>query len=227
MKKIKIFLSIILLVFLTTGCSFDYRLEIYNNEARENINIDFMTTLPEKPSDYLSKRLAENDGGGMVLFRELKDINNTTVNSKFKKDLSSYSGELVGLATCFDLYKFNETTDEDGNKIISIVTSEGFNCFELYKDLDEVNIEIKSNHKLIETNAQETKNNTYTWKIDKNNSQDTSIVLKLAKDDYVFNYNNEFVKKIIFYGIIIGSVLFVFLIIYSFINGKNKRANRI
>lgn len=93
---------------------------------------------------------------------------------------------------CYDAH--NVILEED---YILISTDNKFKCYNYYKELDNFDIILKSNHKLIETNADEVGSYTYTWHIDSTNANNKPIYIKLYKDKYVFNYNNEFLKTMI------------------------------
>ena len=89
--------------------------------------------------------------------------------------------------------------------------------------LDELDIIIKSNHKLKETNADSINGYEYTWHFDQNNYKDGNVYLKLYKDKYVFNYENEFTIQII----IISAFVLTILISTFIIIRRVKKAGKV
>ena len=67
----------------------------------------------------------------------------------------------------------------------------------------------------------------YTWNISRAEKEDAAILITLEKDEYIFNYENEFVKKVIYIAIIVGIILVVSSLIYVYFKNKRKRLNEI
>lgn len=224
MKNIKLIICLILVLFLTSGCSINYELEIYNDKANEKINGVFPEALSNniKPSKYVIEKLMETESSSIMYFRKTKDISSTEGSSKYSTDFDDYADNLTGIITCYDLYKVNNYDD-----VITVLTSNKFNCFEDYPELEKVTIMIKSNHKLIETNADKVDGYRYYWTIEKATSDNEKIYLKLDSNKKVFNYEGEFVKKLIIFGsfavIIIGGAT----ISYFRLKKRNARINEI
>jgi hypothetical protein len=87
-------------------------------------------------------------------------------------------------------------TDESGKKdLITISTSLKNLAFEKYPELDNLTINIKTNHRVYSNNADSKKDYTYTWNIDRNNYTEKPIQIRIYKDKYVLNNNNEISKK--------------------------------
>ena len=217
-------LILIGLCFLLCGCSMNYELEIYNDKYNEQITIDFdsIQLSDKKPTEYIRDELIKIDGSETIEYRELKDIDSNKLFSKYTGRMEEYKDNLTGLATCYDLYKIN---DYEG--VITLLTSKTFNCFDYYQDLDEITVMIKSNHKLIETNADRVDGYKYYWDINKNTKDDEKILLKLKSDEYIFNYENEFVKKVVFILGITGIILIVGFGAYKIATKKMNKANEI
>lgn len=224
MKKNKLILCLILILFLTSGCSVNYELEIYNDKANEKISGVFPEALSDniKPSEYVIKELMKTESSSTMYFRKTKNTSSTEGISKYSTNFKDYANNLTGIITCYDLYKVNEYDD-----VITILTSDKFNCFEYYPELEQVTVMIKSNHKLIETNADRVDGYRYYWTIDKVTSDNEKILLKLDSNKKIFNYEGEFVKKVIlicgFAVIIIGSAT----ISYKRLKKRNARINQI
>ena len=119
---------------------------------------------------------------------------------------------------CYDAH--NVVIKDD---YILISTSDKFKCFNIYEELDNFDIVLKSNHKLMDTNADEIGRYTYTWHFKKSEASNKKIYIKLYRDKYVFNYENEFIIKII----IIASFFLTILISALIIVRRVKKAGKV
>jgi len=111
--------------------------------------------------------------------------------------------------------------------VITVLTSKTFNCFEHYKDLDKVTVMIKSNHKLIETNADKVDGYKYYWTIEKETKDDEKILLKLDSNKFVFNYEGSFVKKVLTIVGIIAIISLIGFITYKYFTKRSNKVNEI
>ena len=59
-------------------------------------------------------------------------------------------------------------------------------------ELDSVSISIKTYHKVIDNNADEVKNNVYTWNIDRDNISTNNILFVVSKSEYVWYYRYRY-----------------------------------
>lgn len=257
-NKYKILL-IILTLFLFTGCSATYNVEIYKEKVKVNGKIlekkdkwDEEVTLP--PSGFSNTEKTPYDDlkneKYTYTYRELvneqlkKDetikqleglskINNPwQLGLKLKRDYKlsrddSKSNSLIKIAgptMCYD--KFNVTEDAENNNL-TISTSGENKCFSMYPNLDKITVKLKTNHKVVDSTADNVNMHTYTWNLTRENSQNKPLQITLKKNDYVFNYDNRIVK-IIGFAIVISISLVIFyklvIIIYNF---KVRRKNKI
>ena len=93
--------------------------------------------------------------------------------------------------------------------------------------LDQITVRLKTNHKVVSSNADFVDGYHYTWNIRREEQDDAAILLTIKKDDYIFNYENEFLKKIMYIGLIIGIILCVSGIVYLYAKNKRKKINEI
>ena len=100
-------------------------------------------------------------------------------------------------------------------------------CFYEYPILENITINLKTNHKVVSSNANIVDGYHYTWNIDKDNKDDAAIQITIKKDEYVFNYENELVKKVMFFVLIIGIILGVGGICYFYFKNRNERLNKV
>ncbi|HHT38792.1 MAG TPA: hypothetical protein GXZ95_05250 [Mollicutes bacterium] len=226
MKKLK-YVLLCMFLLLLTGCSGVYNIEIYNNRYKEDITI-----VEENSKNWYDT----NENG--VTFKQLLDEEYERDNHYYKKklisdfdkmglnyksdfDFESYSS----LGIVYRCYQHFRVLQEEN--VITIITSDRNKCYDYYKWLDDITINVKTNHKVLDHNADETDKNTYTWYLNRNNALEKSIVIQLSSNEFVFNYENEEIKK---YGIYIGIIAIIGIIILGigiFLKLRNKKVNKI
>lgn len=225
MKKKLVLISAL---FLLTGCSATYEIEIYDDTINEKIDITDSTSSSAIEVKEKIYNIFETKVGGVDElarnFQPYSDKKNNYYsireNSTFK--IEDYKNEVANITDCCRSIELSD----DGDYIV-FRTLGYFKWFEQYEDLDELTIRIKSNHKLVETNADEIHRYSYTWIINKDNYKEKIPYIKLYSDKYVFNYNNEFVKKVLPIVVITGIILGGSGITYFYLKKKNSKINEI
>lgn len=205
MKK---FIYVILFIFLIilSGCSSSYTLIIDDNSFKEEINIQmenniYKTTPIEDFKQYPFYNSTDEE-------YEKKIVD----NGNYKDILLTYSyspnkfADSTVINTCFDqhAYSFN-------NNQYDLLLSGKFKC--LYGD--SIDINIKTNNKVLSHNADNVNGNTYTWHIDQNNKNNVLIEMKIKKG----GVSDLFIGLIV--AIVIGIIGFIVLRTY-----KQKNSNR-
>ncbi len=224
MKKKLLF--ILLFPLFLTGCSTNYYMEIYNDKINEEYTINFGSDEVGNltPLNYANQTLYDYFGNcddiGMRKFKNMSE--GYGIQSSNSYNYKEFKSNLIGIKQCYNVVDFAYNT-----KYIAIATTNQFKCYEIFENMEKLTINIKSNHKMIENNADSVKNNTYTWNISKYNADNKPIKIKFSKDKYVFNYNGEFTKKVIYIAVISGIILSVGLSIRGYFKHKSKLANKI
>ncbi len=213
MKKIfKLFLIIILTLFIS-GCTVKYDLTIDNNGMYENIRLYFVNN-------------AENNKLVDSLYSQ-----NRSAYYDFDTNMTNYYKTTKGIDKDHDLlylnyyYEYNENKLQNSNainecfynksvtkdeKYITLNTSKGLDCIyrDTVKQIDKLEINIKTKYLVVESNADSVSKNTYTWKITDKNYNEKSIYMKI---DYKNNYKEETPIYIILvlFGIVIGGFILI------------------
>lgn len=218
MKKI---IVVSLLMIFLTGCSVEYKVEIVNDKVNDKLILSDINETILKENGY---ELIGNLSDGLVIDGIDKDFNKEKDNfvSIGSYNFDEYNNELDRVENAMRAVSVRK---ED--EYIILEAFGNFNFFEANKSLDKIKLIIRSNHKLAETNADEIDGYNYIWNIDRFNYKDKIPSIKLYSDRYVFDYDGKLKKRIIEIVSIIAIILFVIFVVFSFINGKNKRANRI
>lgn len=221
MKRNILLLLIILLTLV--GCNAKYEVEIKDDDVieKKSLIIDKTSVLDDNIyytfDKMASKYFLSTDFllGGEI--KEYYDEDKAIYQKTNTFKLTEFNNSEV-FNYCYDAH--NVIIEDD---YILISTSNVFKCFDIYDELDNVDIVLKTNHKSIENNADEVDGYIYKWHVTKDNYQNKNIYIKLYQDKYVFNYENEFVKKVLVIG---GVILFITIIILIFVI-KKKRASKI
>lgn len=232
MKKI---ILLIVGLFILSGCSATYNLEIYNDEYKENISVLSEKADTTEMKDWNIPTNADEENMDILLTTDKI----TGINYYAKKDSFTNNHYKYAYANEFSMtnyYKsyfavnsydffavYYDDTDESGKKdLITISTSFKNLIFEKYPDLENLTINIKTNHRVYSNNADSKKDYTYTWNINKNNYADKAIQIRIYKDKYVLNYNQELSKKLYIFLIILGILLVAMVIALLRMRKANK-----
>lgn len=208
MKKINLVLCSFL-ILLMTGCSVKYELNFNNHSLREAMTID----ANDWSSDQIEQTLEEYENESLTENYKIS-FNKETKKIKLSKEysISSYANSSI-LRQCYTAYNFLES-----DEYYDLTTSNTFNCNPFdYIVVDEVKVQIKTNHKVLNHNADYVENNTYVWVIDKENSGNKPIQIRFSKD-----MKNNYIGLIIL-GIIVIIILILLLMLFI----KRKKSNNL
>lgn len=224
MKRYFKYLIIIFFLLTICGCTADYNLNITNNTIDE----DFSTTIykSEIPQNSDIQQGVELDDpitpfidndqypfykNNSIIYDKniIEEDDYRLVNYKYTYSLKDYSKSNV-LKTCFDKYKYSY------NDNIVFNATGTFYCLHS----DELNINITTKNKVLSNNADKVSGNTYTWIINKNNSDNINMSIEIEKSSLSKTIN----KYLLF--VVGGVILLIVLIIIFFIKAKQSKNNR-
>lgn len=212
MKKV----ILILIFFLLTGCQVKYELDFHDNNLIENINIEIANTEQKKIEnlkEYTAYSIFDNT------FKKQYDVTYNEGNKFIANYQYTYNRDeflhAMYIGTCFDAFNF---ILNDNTYILS--TSQGFKCMVLdYNQVDNVQVIIKSNHQIIENNADIVEEDQLIWNIDENNATEKSIYVKFGDIKELSFFEKNRLGIIILSAIII---LFISIIYYIVLIGKKN-----
>lgn len=211
MIKIKS-IFIVLFLLLLTGCSVEYNLDISKNEYIENIDIlDGIITLNgEDANKKLNEIIRSNKtiGGPLYGYNVEKILNNDQYGLKL--NLDNY--DLSTFKTCFSNFDISVVND-----YYILKGDSGFNCLNIWNKDYTIKININIDGKIIDSNANQVRNNIATWYID---SENDYVYLKYSLNDK--NHKNNLLGIIL-----VCSLLIVIALIMVYIYIKNKKNNEI
>lgn len=212
-------------VFLLSGCTATYDLEINNNTFKEKLTLNEMNVDKEQlevlttnalPVDYNKVCYWDFDTEvGPNEVKEEKGINYYKISplddgltAESTMSLSEYPNSRI-LNTPFVSNHVNNYDD-----YVSIYGFDGVEIFNIYPELEEFTVNITTDKQVNEHDADEVKGNTYTWKFTPKDTKktlyiemDSTKVMKEKKNTKTTNDIN-FVSFIILGGILVVGLLF-------------------
>ena len=214
MKK-NIFL--VLILFVLTGCTANYEIEINNNKIKEKL------TVLENNVELFDK---ENDSGwtlrdsfNAILSRDEFSKDDYSIESLNNKNQLGFKYNNEKLESIINSTILNQCYTNPSvkikNNIVEIQTGDSFECYELYENLESVKVTFKTNHKVISTNADLKQDNKYIWNITEKGNKNIKISYDNSKKNTDFN---------IYIYIVVGGL--VLIILLSIISKKIITKNR-
>lgn len=211
MKK-AILITIISL--LLTGCTVNYDLNIEDNNFKETITGEIPNNMLEQDphsTDINAYNYLLNYDQHSFINSDSYFYNKSTSN---ENNLTSYKYSYTFnddnfvysriLNECFDEFNFK---NEDNKYHISV--SGNFKCYYA----DKININVKSKYQVIAHNAESFKKNTYSWTIEKENSDNIDIFLVINKNkntnSSILNWSKSKTITLIIITILSGIAIFL------------------
>lgn len=223
MKKIILILP---LLFILSGCTAEYNVEIYNDRYIENIKVEELN--PSNFDDYkegytIRNLLKEEYNRDNYYYKKkfIEDSNRLLLKYNSDFSLDTYSTSSVAR----ECYEYFNVLEKGTTTIIS--TSIKNTCLDDYVWLDKLVINVKTNHVVKKNNADSVENGVYTWTFDRSNYKEKGIYFEFSDEKYVFNYDNEYTKKVVYIIVIVGIILLVIGIIVFILSKKRKNSNKI
>lgn len=195
---------------LSIGETFDENIVFSFENKQEDVNSN---ELEESGGEYSSlKNTIINDNihslyyDGDKFYKKVidkkKNVTNVEISYNYIEDEFIYSNLIM---SCFENYEINSKDD-----YFEINLMGKFGCLD---NMDKVDINIKSEYDVIDSNG-EIVDNRYHWVIDKNNEDFTFISFKIARD------YNKMSKEIVnnkSNGVLVGIIKIISLVVVIFI----------
>ena len=209
MKKFRLCILIVM-ILLVSGCDSSYNVTISDKRIVEEVNLN-IENYYENLDSITSYDYGPLTNSIDTLYDKkiTKDDNFTNMTLKYTYKPESYSNS-VALSSCFEN---REVTIDD--EYFDIKLSGYLNC--LYDG--EVDINVKTNNKVISNNADSVSGNVYTWRVNQENKDNVSIEIKIKK-------GGDF-PDILVALIAIGIIIIGGLVTYRIFKKKNNERNEI
>ncbi len=230
-------ICLLFVLLVLTGCNAEYNLDISDNKIVESTNI----YAEESDLDIIDEDgfAIDNPFSNVDDFIDYNySIDYRAFNYNFnnesnyeKAKINDSNGQGINLRYTYDFENFensyflnkyfseNSYTINDRFIIIDLNDFNGVYYLNSGNSLNNLAINIKTNLKVLENNADSVTDNIYTWVIDEDNVNEKSIYIKIKKN---VNFTNFFIG----FGIIVGLGLVITLLVF-YIRKKNLENNSI
>lgn len=166
---------------MLTGCKFEYNLNI-TSDAIEEDNIAYISDASKESIEGEVYKIVEKYSGPT---NELGMYDSSIVNKNGVYGVSffdKYNGytdyqNSPSFSMCYDKYRIVN----DGEFII-ISTNGNFKCFDMYEELEDVTINIRSDYSVISSNADKVDGNVSTWYMSRGDSKAINIKLNISSE---------------------------------------------
>lgn len=248
MKKINLLFILFIITITCTGCSIEYNINITEKNIEETIIVDDYITSNRTKNDILThynmwypvfvNYITEGETIELTDFsqkvngieyyeKSINEINSGyRYNYKYNYKIDEYY-DSYALASSF----IDTTVHETGTVLVLKTSKKNLLCNYDYFDSLKINISIDPKaYKLNYTNTTNINNNTYTWNFNRNDCENSQIVLTLDKINDVKPYaepkeEDNLLSRFALY-IFFGIIIILILIGYSIYNKiKIKNAN--
>lgn len=209
-------LGILFILFILTGCTANYNLNIEGNTITENISGTVSKSEYEiKSSDTSENEIysfLNNDQNALfdsdsVYLRTIDDKGNK-INYNFTYTYNNNFNKSNIINTCFENHLV-----EENDEYLYVRLSGKFYC----KYADKININVTSNNAVIESNAKKIDGNVYKWTI--KDSDNVDIFMNISKElDYS---SGKEVKKVTTFQII-GFIVLIILCVITYVMYRRK-----
>lgn len=187
MKKV---LLVLLFMFLISGCSVNYEVEIGGKTLKENMtlidNQSDNNEINELMNSYSNvfyydnyNPYEKNQNQNYTYYNKSIIDNGMGINLKHVFNYQNYSGSAI-VNNCFDDFFFGSSGDE-----YYLDTRKGkFTCFDKYPKLDSVTVKVIVDTEVYENNANQINGKEYIWQFNRNNASSASIFLHFFEPVY-------------------------------------------
>ena len=232
--KLKKCLVSFLMIFLLSGCSVTYDLEISSNGIDETISISsilvdnnnyfipaFYDSIPDDVFDVDVNQKID----GVLYYETVKGSDNIKFSYEFSRDEFIDSNVINMFYSSFNHNKYDY--DMDGEEDYYMLVAAGdFFAFDLYNQLTDITIRIKNNYEVISSNAEQVDGNVYIWNFTPGDNYEINMIYN---PDKIIDNRNFFVKlfdkfSLVFIGIFL---LIIGYIVYYLFKKYSDRKNEV
>jgi len=233
----KILIVVIIMLFIT-GCSGEYNLTIDGDIYKEEINIigensteinslNKKWQMPIDKEEYNYGGDPSSDGSTNNIYKY--KLNNNILTFNYNFNMNNYRNSSA-VSNCYDSLNVSYYVSDNGKSII-ISTGDKNLCFERYSTLKNLVINITVDRPVINSNADKSDGNKYTWYINSTNAKEKSINLILDDTESNNGKTNNLNKGSIFenYMLYIFSAVFIMIILLGrlWFNRMKEKNNQI
>ncbi len=215
--KLKKCLLLSFLIIILSGCTNEYNINISDDKIEEEL-ISYIYPIDtqykhvdgieddDKITPFIEgEQYPFSDTYDKVYKKTIEKTNDyTKVSFKYDYTLDEFKNSRT-LNVCFDNATYTNT------KKYLYIKLENFKC--LYSETLDINV--KTDNKVMSNNADNKKNNIYTWHIDRDNINDKNIEIKIKK-------GMPFSDKMMYIGLGILGIIVIINVIFVVRRGQRR-----
>lgn len=171
---------LIILVLIATGCNANYTINIDDGFIKEELIISNYekNTIEEKLffETHLGIHYYPNyeiystvNSPNKKYYQKTKNNQNDDIKVAYNFKKEEYSNSAI-IKNCFEKFTYSSTDR------FSTINAERFTCFSKFPNLNRVNINIKTDFSIINTNGETNDQKTYNWTITRDNADYAAII---------------------------------------------------
>lgn len=216
MKKL---LLLVLFITLLSGCTAQINLNITHDQIKEEgiFTFTYRETKYQDLLEYVNDRLVEVEYTSENLGYYKVEYDDLVLTASSTNSDNNYVLPF-SLHLCYD----NVTVKKEDNKLL-IETSGNFKCFDKYNELSSIELNVKTNNKVLESNSDNIVNNNYTWKLNRGQSSKNIHILMQLED----LKKASIIKNVASWGILIVLILILIVSITLYMKYKSNKGNKI
>lgn len=225
MKRIKIFIIIIMLLFMS-GCTVKYNITIdKNGYLKEEITATELNTyLGEKPYENVSTRYKKYSAVAKFKGYTSESVKKSKESGMYLSSSHNNICDYINYSLT-PSYIFNSMKCIETDKYYEIINDGEYlggcpGCNDEANNIDKLYITFNLSKKAIASNADKVIKNKYIWTIDRMTTQDKNFMLKIEKP-VIKNNNYDIVIYIIIIIIIVPIAYLIFKTIIMALKNKN------
>ncbi len=221
MKK---FILIFFLLFFLTGCDVEYNIELKDDVIYETIDIKGMASTKQQAEAIKEESLYVTTDQDRQYEKEIVATSNGYINRYKTNYFYKNMNKSFVANSCYDMIDVHE-----GDNRYYFITSDKVECsMYKYEYVNNITISFKTNHKVINHNADYVKDGVYYWKVNLDENQIKPLTMVVDKNTTDLSqkksYNFDFVFTLL---ITVGTILGVGIIFIIYIYVKNKKNNKL
>lgn len=238
MKK-KLILLCLLMIFMT-GCTVNYTIEVKKNDITETLDIsekevENATKTVEGDISFQDIVISYNEGKELLTSYDMYMSESKCTRCKTYTKEAIISNEEIALVFTTN-HTFEEYSDStipneyapgfsisyDDNKL-TIYGGSNWNIINDYKYLDEIVIKIKTNFRVLQSNAEVEGNGVYYWTIEKNKeNEEIYMIIDLSNEEAKTESKIDSKVLTTILLIVLLVILFGLLVLFSLFQKKRK-----
>lgn len=223
--KLKYILICLFVLFICSGCSVNYDLDIDKSlNLNESITVVADTNSEiEKIQNYNEFLPISIEADSPTVFNSkvddveyydiVKEDDNSEITFDYSYNFDNFNDNVFARSCYQYVTVMNSYDEEEQRDELLISTSKKFLCFDSQEGLDNVTVRIKTKREVYSSNADSVDGNTYIWNITKDDKDDASIQMVVSSEieDSLSFWEKNMLFLIAIGIFIVGGIVYIIL----------------